>query len=259
MKEKHNYLLASIAFILIILIIIVVPFVRRPKKEVKAPPRAYLGKIAIVLDDWGYSLSNTALINQIKYPLTIAVLPGLAYSKKISRDLNSRGFEIILHLPMEPKEKSALEKDTIRTSMQEKEIREIIIKDLSSVGNVKGVSNHMGSMATSDLNTMSAVFKELKKRNLFFLDSYVVASSKCQEAAERYGLRFARRDIFLDNNNELGYIKQQIQILKAKAKRNGYAIGIGHDRKNTLRALKEEMPRLEKEGYQFVFVSELAK
>lgn len=257
MKDRRNYLLALVAFVIVIVAIALIPL-KKPKKEVKVP-KVYLGKIAIVLDDWGYSLNNMALINQIKLPLTISVLPKLAYSRKISQDLNSRGFEIILHLPMESKDRNAMEKNTIKISMQEKEIREIIANDLASVENVKGVNNHMGSVATSNLKTMNVVFEELKKRNLFFLDSYVIATSKCLDAAKRHGLRFAKRDIFLDNKNDLGYIKSQLQILKAKARKNGYAIGIGHDRRNTLKVLKEEMPKLEKEGYKFVFVSELAR
>jgi polysaccharide deacetylase 2 family uncharacterized protein YibQ len=43
------------------------------------------------------------------------------------------------------------------------------------------------------------------------------------------------------------------------ADEKGWAIGIGHDRRNTLEVLKEEMPKLEKEGYKFVYVSELVK
>jgi polysaccharide deacetylase 2 family uncharacterized protein YibQ len=39
----------------------------------------------------------------------------------------------------------------------------------------------------------------------------------------------------------------------------GQAIGIGHDRKITLEVLKEVMPSIEKEGYKFVFVSELIR
>jgi len=39
----------------------------------------------------------------------------------------------------------------------------------------------------------------------------------------------------------------------------GHAIGIGHDRKVTLEVLKEVMPELDREGFKFVFVSELVK
>ncbi len=258
-KEKDILFLTLVAFALIILILVSIPLTRKPKEKIIPPKKAYLGRIAIVLDDWGYNLNNIPLLEQINLPLTVSVLPNLAYSKKISKDLSARGFEIILHLPMEPEGKNAMEKDTIKTSMQEKEIQEIILKSFASVENVKGVNNHMGSKATSSIKTVEIVFKELKKRNLFFLDSYVISTSKCLGVARRHGLRFAKRDIFIDNKNELEYIKKQIQLLKAEAKKNGYAIGIGHDRKNTIVALKEEMPKIEREGYRFVFVSELVK
>ncbi|MBN2831392.1 MAG: divergent polysaccharide deacetylase family protein [Candidatus Omnitrophica bacterium] len=258
MKDKRRFLLALLSLCIVVGVIFLIS-IRKPKIEVVKPPKVFIGKIAIVLDDWGYSLNNTGIIEGIKYPLAVAVLPNLSYSKKISKDLSRRGFEVILHLPMEPKEKYALEKDTIKTSMDEGEIKKILAKDLDSLSNVKGVSNHMGSKATADIKTLGIVFKELKSRKLFFLDSYVTAQSKCAELALRYGLRYVKRDIFLDNNNDPKYIRKQLYKLKEKAKLNGYAVGIGHDRRNTLYVLKEVMPELEKEGYMFVFISELAR
>ena len=66
---------------------------------------AQIARIAIVIDDWGYSLSNLSIIEQIKQPLTCAILPNLKNTNFVMRKLNNAGFEIILHLPMEPKEK----------------------------------------------------------------------------------------------------------------------------------------------------------
>jgi polysaccharide deacetylase 2 family uncharacterized protein YibQ len=43
------------------------------------------------------------------------------------------------------------------------------------------------------------------------------------------------------------------------ARSKGYAVGIGHDRKKTLEALTEAIPRLKKEGYRLVYLSELVK
>jgi hypothetical protein len=72
-------------------------------------------------------------------------------------------------------------------------------------------------------------------------------------------IAFANRDVFLDNREEPEYIMGQINKLKNIAKVYGRAIGIGHDRKVTLEVLKGAMPELEKEGYKFVFVSELLR
>ena len=258
MKRELGYKIV-IGILLLIIIAQWVFIITRPKIAPPKIPVAIKGKIAIVLDDWGYNLNNLNIIEQIKYPLTCSILPNLNYSQEIARELHTRGFQIILHLPLEPHEKYRLEKNTIMTSMDESTIRNTINQDLDNVVYAKGVSNHMGSRVTEDLKTMEIIFKELKKRQLFFLDSMVSSKSIGSDLASKMGLRLAKRDVFLDNKEEPGYIREQIYKLKIKAKIYGRAIGIGHDRKITLEILKEVMPQLEKEGYKFVFVSELVK
>lgn len=230
------------------------PLIKEPKKT---PVPVSIARIAIVLDDWGYNLNNIHIVDQIKLPFTASILPNLAFSRKVAEELHTRGFEIILHLPMQPHEKYKLEKNTILTSLGEASINKIIDADLSSIVYAKGVSNHMGSMATENTKTMEAVFKKLKNRKLYFLDSLVTTNSVCSELARKTGLAFAKRDIFLDNRDDPVYIKQQINKLKLRAKARGKAIGIGHDRKATLEVLKEVMPQLEKEGFRLVYLSEL--
>jgi len=238
-------------------------WLRRPKK-VTPPPLAVVApavkaRIAIVIDDWGYNMRNFAVMDKIKYPLTVSILPNLHYSTLAARELSRRGFEVILHLPMEPREEYRLERNTVLTSLDEQEVFRIIDADLKSIPAAKGVSNHMGSRATEDARTMRIIFRELKKRHLYFLDSLVSGSSVCRELAGQMRIDFAARDVFLDNEDEPGYIRAQINQLKNQARSRGYAVGIGHDRKNTLEVLQEEMPRLAREGYRFVFVSEVVR
>lgn len=259
MKGGQRYKIAILILSLVIIFQwVFITKISRPKKIPKVA-LAVKGKIAIVIDDWGYNLNNLYILDQIKYPLTASVLPNLNYSKTVAEELHRRGIEIILHLPMEPHEKYRLEKNTIMTSMDDSGIKNILAQDLASVLNAKGVSNHMGSRATEDVRTMEILFKELKKRHLYFLDSIVSSQSICADLARKIGVRFIKRGVFLDNQEEPGYIKNQIYKLKIKARAFGQAVGIGHDRKVTLEVLKETMPELEKEGYRFVFVSELVK
>lgn len=229
--------------------------ISRPKKITPV----IKGKIAIVIDDWGYNLNNLFFLEQIKYPLTIAILPNLTYSRQVGEKATQKGLEIILHLPLEPQEKFGLEKKTIMTSMNEAAMRRILTQDLAGIPDVKGVSNHMGSRFTEDYRAMEVIFSELKKRKLYFLDSFVSSESICFDLAHKMGLRFAKRDVFLDNIEETGYIRDQISKLKNMASLYGQAIGIGHDRKSTLEVLKEVMPQLEQEGYKLAFVSELIR
>jgi hypothetical protein len=251
----------SVTVIIIISIIIlawILVLTARPKqiKKIKVPIK---GKIAIVLDDWGYNLNDVYLLEQIKYPITAAVLPNDRYTGPVCEELHSKGFEIILHLPMEPEEKNGLEKNTIMVTSGKQEILDIMNRDLASVLYAKGVSNHMGSKATSDIKTMSIIFNELKKRRLYFLDSYVISKSIGAQLARKMNLAVLKRDVFLDDTENREYIRKQMYLLKAKAKARGFAIGIGHDRKLTLEVLKEVIPEIAKEGYKFIYLSELLR
>jgi hypothetical protein len=236
-------------------------YLRRPKTP--TPPKekkpAVTARVAIVIDDLGYNQNNLQLINRIKYPVTFAILPSIAYSKAVAQELENRGFELILHLPMEPHERANLEKNTVFTAMSPKKIRRIVTEGLDSIPHLKGISNHMGSRATEDAKTMGVLFSELKKRRLFFLDSFVTGKSVAAFLAGKMDIKFARRDIFLDNIADPLYIKQQLSLLMKKARLKGQAIGIGHDRKHTLEVLNEMMPEYARQGYKFVFVSELAR
>ncbi|MFA4989222.1 MAG: divergent polysaccharide deacetylase family protein [Candidatus Omnitrophota bacterium] len=250
--------LAIIILALVILAVVVFIFSGRPR-PLKKPRLAVKGRIAIVLDDWGYNLNNLGILEDISYPLTLAVLPNLKYSGRIAEELHKRGFEIILHLPMEPEERCNLENNTIQVSLEKAQILRILNKDLASVAYARGISNHMGSKATSDLKTMEIILKESKRRHLYFLDSYVTAKSICLGLARKLNLTFFRRDIFLDNKGDKEYIREQVYALKAKARLRGFALGIGHDRRATLEVLREVMPLIAREGYKFVFLSEMAQ
>lgn len=259
MPRKKAYKIATLILSIVVIIesaFLVYLWMRKPKAP-KVP--IIKGKIAIVIDDWGYNLNNFYILEEIKSPLTVSVLPNLAYSRSAAQALHKHGAQVILHLPLEPHEKFRLEKNTILTSMDEETIRNIVRQDLDALYYVRGVSNHMGSRATEDPRTMGIIFSELKKKNLFFLDSLVSPRTVCFSLAKKMQIPFARRDIFLDNKEEAGYIRGQIQKLKIRARVYGQAVGIGHDQKTTLEVLREAMPELEKEGYKFVFISELVK
>ena len=258
MKNKALKIFGFFLLLLLFIALILIPLHQKAPARVKKAPRL-AGRIVIVLDDWGYSLNNLGIIEQIKQPLTCAILPNLKNSSSVMQRLHSLGFEIILHLPMEPKEKYNLESNTITLGMNAKEISEIFQSDLSSVTFAKGISNHMGSRITEDKKASTLVMEEAKKRNLYFFDSFVTNRSVCLALAKKINIRFAKRDVFLDNQNNPGYIQGQLIKLKNLAKRQGTAIGIGHDRKNTLLVLKEMLGPMEKEGYKFVFLSQVER
>lgn len=214
-------------------------------------------KIAIILDDWGYNNENFAYLEEIRYPFAISVFPGHAYSKEAAILANKNKKLVMLHLPMEPKRKLPLEKDTIKTNMSEAEIRFILDKIFSKLPFIMGVNNHQGSLATTDERVMGIIMRILKEKNLFFIDSLTDNKSVAFKTAKEINLITNKRDVFIDNQKEIEYNEGQIEQLKKVAKKKGYAIGVGHDDPVTLQALQKNMPLLESEGYEFVYVTEL--
>lgn len=257
MREKNSRMLKRCGVIFIFIILITGIFLY--KYSVNLLQRKRLPRVAVVLDDWGYNLNNMEILRSIDIPLTLAILPNLKYSKDVAKETKLKNRQIILHMPMEPTSaRKRLEKHTALTGMDAQKIASIFDRALESVPGVKGVSNHMGSKFTADSKSMDIFFKLLKKKKLFFLDNISTKDSVCDVAASANRVKLAERDIYLDNLSDTKYIKGQIQKLIEVAERQGYAEGTGHDRINTLMAIKEAIPEL-KNKVKFVFVSELAK
>lgn len=224
-----------------------------------APPKAARPRIAIVLDDWGYNTKNVETVAAIDAPLTLSVLPALPYSTAIAEKAHAKGFEVILHMPMEPKAKMRLELLTLYTSMSDEDIRNTFNKALKSVPYASGINNHEGSKATEDIKLMGTLFRELKERDMFFLDSLVTNDSAGEYLAGKMGVRFVKRSIFLDNESSPSYIRKQFEKAVSIAQKSGEAVAIGHDKPNTIAVLGEVIPKLDARGIDVVPVSVLAK
>ena len=226
-------------------------------------PRAPQVLVALLIDDCGYHENTHALIRSLQRPITLAVLPQLPYSKAADALGGQAQVEIMLHLPMEPRDgqvpERGLERHTLTTRMGAAEVRRRLTEDLDHLPHVRGVNNHMGSKATTDARLMRAVLEELKRRRLYFVDSYVTPESVCRTVARQVGIRFGRRAVFLDNVNQAQAIRAQLTRLVQAARRDGGAIGIGHDRMLTLTVIRDMLPELEAGGVRFVHVSQLVK
>jgi polysaccharide deacetylase 2 family uncharacterized protein YibQ len=100
----------------------------------------------------------------------------------------------------------------------------------------------------------------MRGQGLYFVDSLTTSDSRAYEIARAMDLPSARRDVFLDNQRDLPYIRNQFEEAKAIARRRGSAVAVGHmQSENLLRVLNEELAELEEEGFQLVFVSELVR
>lgn len=224
------------------------------------PARPASGPIvAIVLDDWGYNTAALGTALEIAEPLTLAILPHLPYSARIAEEAHAAGHEVMLHMPMEPLGDVPLEKGTILTTMSSGEIRTLLTTALASVPHVRGVNNHMGSKGTQDRPTLNAVMTELRQKKLFFLNSMTSGSPAGREVAGDLGIGYAERDIFLDNIRTEAAVLEKLEELKQTAIRQGSAIGIGHDKPVTLKAIQKVLPSWKAEGIRVMKLSDLIR
>lgn len=223
-------------------------------------PAAGRPKVAIVLDDWGYSRRFVPDVLKLNRPVTLAILPHQAYSTMIAQAVQGSRCEVILHMPMEPKDaRSPREPHVLTSGMSAAEVRQMLDAALATVPYAKGISNHQGSKATEDPALMRLVMQDLRQRQLFFLDSFTASRPACEPAARDAGIPFAQRAVFLDNQETPEYIRHQLQALVAAARHTGAAVGIGHDKRVTLEVLQQAMPELEQEGVEFVPLAEVEK
>lgn len=204
-------------------------------------------KLAIIIDDIGNSKELGEELFKFK-GLTYSILPDLPYSKYFAELGKKEGKEIMLHVPMEPKDNNKYgENDNLlKVSMTSKEIKEKIEKLIKSLDGIRGVNNHMGSKFTEDEEKVRVFLSEIKKRNIFFLDSRTSPDSKAYDIAKEMGIKSYKRDFFLDHNIDEVQIKEQLEKAVNFALQNGYAIAIGHPHKETIKVLKEKLPEISK-------------
>lgn len=216
-------------------------------------------KIAIIIDDFGMDYFTAEKFMKSDLNLTLSVMPFCPNSTRIAVMAKDFGKEVILHLPMEPLNVKDSESTMIKVSMTDEEIKQIIEAALKDIFPATGVNNHQGSRATQDKRVMNTVLQKLKEKNLYFIDSLTNYDSVAEEISREVKISFNKRDVFLDNEDNLDYITSQLWELVRLAKNKGYAIGIGHNNQNTLRALEEFKPSFEKENIELVFMKDLVK
>jgi polysaccharide deacetylase 2 family uncharacterized protein YibQ len=215
--------------------------------------------LAIVVDDLGYDPVRDAEWLAFPEKITASVLPFGPSSKTIAASARSKGFGVILHVPMEPERPSAdgTEPFRLRRGMTAGEMEDAFTRMARDVPQATGASNHMGSAFTSDAASMDAFAAVLKGKGFFFIDSVTTAGSLGAAAAARAGVPFLRRDVFLDDDPRPEEMRRRWERAIAAAKERGGAILVCHSRRETLAALLGMLPDLRREGIRAVTVEEL--
>ncbi len=244
----------------------------QPSPPPKAPPavprtaraaaeRIVAPRVAIVIDDLGQSLSQLEQLAGLNIPLSIAVIPGLPATAQTVSEASRRGIEMLLHQPMEPREEGGKNpgEGVLLTSMTAEALRAKVRANLAAVPGAVGVNNHMGSQFTTDAAGLGALMAEIKEHGLFWLDSRTTSGTRGVEVAHAAGVPALERDVFIDAEVNVDFIRRQVHKLIETARVHGTAVGIGHPHPETIAVLRELRAELLASGVTLVPVSALVR
>jgi len=215
--------------------------------------------IAIIIDDMGNNLTNGRRALSLPGTFTYSVLPYATYSDVLAKEAAIQNKEIMLHLPMANVNNKPLGPGALTVSLTQDEFLKTVRTAIERVPQVSGINNHMGSLLTSQMTEMKWLMTELKRRNLYFIDSRTTTSTVAETVAIQQQLDTDRRDVFLDNEQNFAAIDASFQRLLMLAHRNGSAIAIGHPHRATLEYLEAVIPTLDRQKIKLTTVSELLK
>ncbi|EAL1177137.1 divergent polysaccharide deacetylase family protein [Campylobacter coli] len=210
-------------------------------------------RLAIIIDDMA-NISQVRALQALKLKLIPSFFP--PDKNHIDTPKLALKFDFyMVHLPLAAMNYTKPELDTLNPSDSEKRILKKIQQVKKDFKDLKFINNHTGSLFTSDEKAMKKLYKAFEKEELIFVDSKTIASSKAPKVAKALGQIYIQRDVFLDNRDDVAYIKNQLIEAVRLAKQKGFAIAIGHPRKNTFKALEQSKDLLK--SVELVYLSEI--
>ncbi|EAI2977000.1 divergent polysaccharide deacetylase family protein [Campylobacter jejuni] len=210
-------------------------------------------RLAIIIDD----MANISQVKALQ-ALNLKVNPSFFPSDKNHIDTPKLALKFdfyMVHLPLAAINYAKPELDTLNPNDTQERIFKKIKQIKKDFKDLKFINNHTGSLFTSNEEAMKKLYKAFEKEGLIFVDSKTIASSKASKIAKALGQIYIQRDVFLDNQDDVAYIKKQLMDAVKLAKKKGFAIAIGHPRKNTFKALEQSKDLLE--SVELVYLSEI--
>ena len=207
----------------------VVPFT--PNSSVKG--RA---KLVLIIDDVA-TFEHASMVKSIGLKITPSIFP----ATKTHPDTPNiaRTFEFyMIHLPMQAKHFDSPEIGTLTVNESFESMHEKIKKIRRDFPRAKYTNNHTGSRFTSDYDAMDKAYRALIEQGFIFVDSKTIAQTAVARAAKKYNQPYISRDIFLDDDPSASAVRRELIAAVNLAKKRGYAIAIGHPKKNTIAVIK---------------------
>ncbi len=207
---------------------------------------AQAADLAVVIDDVGYNKVRGLRAIDLPGPVTIAVLPFAPHTQALIQRAAESGKDIIIHQPMEPTPSphALEERGTLTLAMDTQRFDDLVSAALDAVPMGVGLSNHTGSLLTQHHRPMQQLMNVLNHRGLYFLDSRTSAQTVALDVARQSGVPAVKRDVFLDHDPSPQAIHEAFERALKIARKQGYAVLIGHPYATSLRYLENRLANL---------------
>ncbi|WP_256992314.1 divergent polysaccharide deacetylase family protein [Paenibacillus sp. XY044] len=220
-------------------------------------------KVAIIIDDFGNGQGGTEEMLSMPIKLTVAIMPFLPTSKTDAELAHKRGYDVIVHMPMEPKQGNPkwLGPGAITSNMTDEEVRKRVEEAIDNVPYAVGMNNHMGSKITGDERIMSVVLEVCRERGLFFVDSKTNYHSIVGKLAVQMGMPPVANNIFLDDQHTISHISRQMKAVETWANEHQNCVTIGHvgvQGKKTAEAIRQSISGMQN-SVSFVGIGDLVR
>lgn len=220
-------------------------------------------KVAIIIDDFGNGQGGTEEMLSMPVKLTVAIMPFMPTSKTDAELAHKKGYDVIVHMPMEPKQGNPkwLGPGAITSDMSNTEVRKRVEEAIDNVPYAVGMNNHMGSKITGDERIMSVVLEVCRERGLFFVDSKTNYRSVVGRLAVQMGMPPVANNIFLDDLHTSTHISKQLQAVETWANEHQNCVTIGHvgvQGKKTAEVIRNSVASMQG-SVTFVGISDLVK
>ena len=208
------------------------------KKDTFTYDKKIKPKIAIVIDDVTTQAQKDKILS-MGYKINMAFLPPTKTHPDSAKIAQSLSFHMI-HFPMQASSAFKGEEINTLTINDSYETIEKRVKQLREwYPNAVYTNNHTGSVFTENEEAVDKLFRALKKYNFIFVDSRTSAKSVAKKYAKKYDMPYIVRNTFIDNDRDFKSIQNQLKKAIEIAKKQGYAIAIGHPHTVTLEVLKD--------------------
>ena len=221
------------------------------------PPELKSGRpaIAIILDYNGSNPQDLALLKYLDYPLTVAIPAFSDGSKQLSENLRKANYEVLINLPLEPRETIPPGVKPIKADLSYDEIEKRFQWHHERLRHVVGFKMMFETDLIADLNIMSFLMATAERKGLLYVNSPHAGADVSPAAAEAMGTPYAGTDIAINPDN----MTEDLRTLYRKAERYGYASAVAPLNEKTLKNLIKYLPNMIKSDATLIPISTVVK